>query len=128
MKECLYNYQDKVKFQWKDGAKDGYIEIIDRFGTFEQRDEPSYDIMNYEDACLYKHVPQSLIVCKMEDDGLVRGTLFIDEDVFSVGHARNLKVEVSNQYTQMRIVGWLDWMDIEQLQLKDWVGYKVEVR
>ncbi len=48
--------------------------------------------------------------------------------MFSVGNARNLKVGVSNQYIQMRIVGWLDWMDIEQLQLKDWVGYKVEVR
>ena len=53
MIECKYNYQEKVEFKFNDSTKVGYIEIIDRFGTFEQSDEPSYDIMSYEDACLY---------------------------------------------------------------------------
>ena len=48
MIECKYNYQEKVEFKWNDGTKGGYIEIIDRFGTFGQPDEPSYDIMSYE--------------------------------------------------------------------------------
>lgn len=42
----------------------GKVEIIDKWGTFEQKEEPSYDIM-VEDfngsgsPCLVKHVRQS---------------------------------------------------------------------
>ena len=123
-----YNYQDKVEFKFNDSNKVGYIEIIDRFGTFEQQDEPSYDIMSYEDACLYKHVPESFIVCKMEDDGLLRGNLYLEDSTFKVGHKRTGKVDLTSEYTQIRIVGWLDWTSMDDVNLADWVGYRVEVK
>lgn len=42
----------------------GTVEIIDSYGTFEQNEEPSYDIMvnnfnNSGERCLVKHVRQS---------------------------------------------------------------------
>ena len=40
---------------------EGVIEIVDAFGTFEQHDEPSYDIYSAEKNVLYKHLVQSLI-------------------------------------------------------------------
>ena len=128
MIECKYNYQEKVEFKWNEGTKVGYIEIIDRFGTFEQSYEPSYDIMSYEDACLYKHVPQSLIVGCVEDDGLLRGNLYFEDDTFKVGHNRTGKVELSDKFSQIRIVGWLDWSNMDSVNLNDWIGYKVEVQ
>ena len=50
---------DTVKFNWKDGKKIGKVHIVDRYGTFGQDKEASYDIMVEEDDCLYKHVPES---------------------------------------------------------------------
>lgn len=52
---------DTVKFNWKDGTKIGKVYIVDRYGTFGQDKEISYDIMVEEDDCLYKHVPESEI-------------------------------------------------------------------
>lgn len=42
----------------------GTVYIVDAYGTFEQNDEPSYDIMiqcndNENRRCLVKHVPES---------------------------------------------------------------------
>ena len=67
-----YNYGDEVTFDVTyEGVKyalKGKVEIIDRFGTFEQNDEPSYDIMVEEGnvpfmkgACLFKHYRESLL-------------------------------------------------------------------
>ena len=123
--KCKYKYQDKVEFKYNNINKVGYIEIIDQFGTFEQKEEPSYDIMSYKDACLYKHVRQSVITGVVEDDGLLRGNLYLENDVFKVGYH---KKELTNVYTQIRIVGWLDWTSINEVSLLDWIGYKVEVK
>lgn len=54
---------DAVEFEWNEaGAKIGIIEIVDSFGTFEQQEEVSYDILSTivdeegaERDCLYKH-------------------------------------------------------------------------
>lgn len=77
MKKCdeniagqpAFNYGDKVGFYltpYKETEQKffvGTVEIIDRWGTFEQNEEPSYDIMveDYNDRgrCLVKHVRQS---------------------------------------------------------------------
>ena len=73
-KELLYQYGEKVEFEigpihdWNGNiVKEktniiGVIEIIDRFGTFEQNEEPSYDVYNKEDNTLYKHIRQSEII------------------------------------------------------------------
>jgi hypothetical protein len=56
-----YNYGDTVKFIINGGIKIGTIEIIDAYGTFFQREEPSYDVMVKEENCLYKHIRESFI-------------------------------------------------------------------
>lgn len=59
-----YRYGDMVLFCGSDAEKVGKISIIDAYGTFEQREEPSYDIFVEEDNCLYKHISESEIVGK----------------------------------------------------------------
>ena len=56
-----YRVYDKVHF--RDGCA-GHIYIVDAFGTFEQNEEPSYDIIigRGADLCLYKHVRESEIL------------------------------------------------------------------
>lgn len=66
----LFDYEDKVGFYITPyGGTEpiffiGKIYIIDRWGTFEQNEEPSYDIMveNYDGtgkSALFKHIRQS---------------------------------------------------------------------
>ena len=40
----------------------GSIEIVDVFGTFEQNEEPSYDIFRKSNNTLYKHIRQSEVL------------------------------------------------------------------
>ena len=40
----------------------GVVEIVDAYGTFEQHDEPSYDVFIKEENCLYKHILESRIL------------------------------------------------------------------
>lgn len=64
-----YKLDDKVKFTCikENGEKVelcGTIYIIDKYGTFEQSEDVSYDVMvendpNYECGCLYKHIRES---------------------------------------------------------------------
>ena len=49
-----------MEFPWENESKRGYINIVDEYGTFEQWDEPSYDILVPEEG-LYKHIRESLI-------------------------------------------------------------------
>ena len=60
-----FRYGDVVSFSWGDVEKVGKIDIIDPYGTFEQREEPSYDILVEEDNCVYKHICESEIVRKL---------------------------------------------------------------
>ena len=56
-----YDKFDVVKFdiQMFDGSRktfEGYIVIVDKYGTFEQSEEPSYDIYVPEMNTLFKHI------------------------------------------------------------------------
>ena len=60
-----YLIGDLVKFNIDDETIEGRISIIDAYGTYEQQDEPSYDILvrgKDETKCLYKHVRESIII------------------------------------------------------------------
>lgn len=59
-----YKKGDVVSFNFYDGKPplEGMVQIVDRYGTFEQSDEPSYDIYRFENNTLYKHVRESLVV------------------------------------------------------------------
>ena len=59
--EPKYKYGDIVTFMYDGIEKIGYVYIVDRYGTFEQDEEPSYDIMVEKDNCLYKHCRESLV-------------------------------------------------------------------
>lgn len=83
---CKYKWGQKVRFPFRDMVKEGYIEIVDAYGTFEQKEEPSYDIMVYPDDCLYKHVRESMIECALEEtDPGVRGRLVYNEEIQKYG-------------------------------------------
>lgn len=55
---------DMVVFKIGDDEKCGMIQIVDAYGTFEQEDEPSYDICVEEENCIYKHIRETDIVRK----------------------------------------------------------------
>ena len=65
-----YNYDDIVSFKIKDyNDKEriltGKVYIIDKYGTFEQHEEVSYDIMvddSEEGRILFKHIMESSIL------------------------------------------------------------------
>ena len=66
-----HKIDDKVSFKIENIEGDEYIltgrvYIVDKYGTFEQNEEPSYDIMVYSGAyptsypCLFKHIREGL--------------------------------------------------------------------
>lgn len=55
-----------------DSVKRGRVYAVDAFGTVEQSEEPSYDIMVEEDKCLYKHICESEILGKVIETGFDR--------------------------------------------------------
>lgn len=59
-----FKRNDMVVFKFRDDEKCGMIQIVDAYGTFEQDDEPSYDICVEEENCLYKHIRETDIVRK----------------------------------------------------------------
>lgn len=65
-----YERGDIVKFTFrKPGVavdKVGYVYIVDAYGTFDQTEEPSYDVMVDMDHCLYKHIRESEITLVMK--------------------------------------------------------------
>lgn len=76
MEKPMYNVNDMVIFKTGNNEKSTYtgqIKIINRFGTFFQDEEPSYDIFveNYSSnkdnpRSFVKHVRESLIIGKVE--------------------------------------------------------------
>lgn len=54
-----YNYKDTVQFSCGDEQYTGTICVVDAWGTFEQNEEPSYDILVSD--CIYKHIRESQI-------------------------------------------------------------------
>ena len=58
-----YNRGDIVRIFNKHGVPvTGTVDVVDAFGTSEQRDEPSYDIEVKEENCLYKHILESQVI------------------------------------------------------------------
>ena len=53
----------KVSFVWRGIELKGFVAIVDSYGTFEQHEEPSYDIWSFlgEEVCLYKHCRESTV-------------------------------------------------------------------
>lgn len=73
MENVKFNNGDIVTFttrmygETEDISLVGSIEIIDRYGTFEQNEEPSYDILVDDfngSPCLFKHIRQSRVNIK----------------------------------------------------------------
>lgn len=60
-----YHREDIVRMKWDETEKIGKVYIVDAFGTFEQSEEPSYDIFVEEDHCLYKHICESDVLGKV---------------------------------------------------------------
>lgn len=60
-----YHRDEMVRIKWDDAEKVGKVFVVDAFGTIDQNEEPSYDILVEEDNCLYKHVCESDIIGKI---------------------------------------------------------------
>jgi len=58
-----YKENDVVSFKIGNEVETGYVYIVDAYGTFEQNEEPSYDIMVEEGAMpgLYKHIRERFL-------------------------------------------------------------------
>lgn len=66
-----YSYGDKVQFTLDGEDYEGTIYIIDKYGTFEDDSDVSYDVMVISDKfksefnpngeCLFKHLNEKLI-------------------------------------------------------------------
>ena len=54
-----YTYKQRVKFKCNNNELVGRIEIVDSYGTWEQNEEPSYDIYVEANNTLYKHIRES---------------------------------------------------------------------
>lgn len=62
----IYKHKDCVRFLFNGKILEGIIGIVDSYGTMEQKREPSYDIeVGGEEIVLYKHIPESEIVCRI---------------------------------------------------------------
>lgn len=63
-----YRKGDMVRFPGRDTILVGSISIIDAYGTFEQSEEPSYDIfVKGTPGTLYKHVRESEVLGLVEE-------------------------------------------------------------
>ena len=85
MKPPKYERGDVVRFEFGEaGVLEGMVEIVDRYGTFDQNEEPSYDLYRFEDNTLYKHVRESLtrgLVRKGDPEEIhIRSAKFLEEE------------------------------------------------
>jgi hypothetical protein len=56
-----YKFGDHVKFKLKGETISGTVYIVDQFGTFEDDSDVSYDILNADHNCIYKHIREDKI-------------------------------------------------------------------
>lgn len=52
---------DRVKFICNGKDLIGTVEIVDKYGTFDNPNDVSYDIFVEEENCLYKHFTEKLV-------------------------------------------------------------------
>lgn len=67
IKAPRFSLGENVSFRLKKNGEviTGCVEVVDRYGTIEQRKEPSYDIYRIGNKTLYKHIPESDIMCSL---------------------------------------------------------------
>ena len=58
-----FQYGNLVKFELNGEIKEGIVYIIDKYGTFEDDSDVSYDILvtNEKENCLYKHINEKYL-------------------------------------------------------------------
>lgn len=56
-----FKIDEKVKFDFYGQEKVGTVYIVDKFGTFEDNTDVSYDILVEEENILYKHFNEKYI-------------------------------------------------------------------
>lgn len=56
-----YKIGDNVSFTLEKEIKQGEIYIVDKYGTFEDDSDVSYDIFVKSDNVLYKHVKETML-------------------------------------------------------------------
>ena len=56
-----YKIGDNVSFTLENEIKQGEIYIVDKYGTFEDDSDVSYDIFVKSDNVLYKHVKETML-------------------------------------------------------------------
>lgn len=57
-----YKEGTMVKFIIGDELKTGHIFVVDKYGTFADPTDVSYDIMVESENMLYKHIPEKYVV------------------------------------------------------------------
>lgn len=74
-----YNCKDMVKFKLEDKEHIGEVWIIDKYGTWDDPSDVSYDILvedafkegdehykpGKDNSCLFKHITENLIIEKL---------------------------------------------------------------
>lgn len=74
-----YNCKDMVKFKLEDKEYIGEVWIIDKYGTWDDPSDVSYDILvedafkegdehykpDKDNSCLFKHITENLIIEKL---------------------------------------------------------------
>lgn len=56
-----YKLGNWVKFEWQGETIEGEIWVVDKYETFFQTKEPSYDIFSPKKNMLYKHLEESIL-------------------------------------------------------------------
>ena len=57
-----YKVGAKVSFSFQEETKHGNILSVDRYGTFEDKSDVCYDIINEDENVLYKHINEKEIL------------------------------------------------------------------
>lgn len=58
-----FKENDRVLFKFtEEERKEGVIYIVDKFGTFEDKSDVSYDIYVEDENMLYKHINEKYVI------------------------------------------------------------------
>ena len=61
-----YKENDKVEFTiYENEVRKGVIYVVDKYGTFFDKSDVSYDIFVEEENMLYKHINEKYVKCKI---------------------------------------------------------------
>lgn len=61
-----YKVDDKVEFTIYDETRVGVIYVVDKYGTFFDKSDVSYDIYVEEENMLYKHINEKYVKRKIK--------------------------------------------------------------